>query len=67
MAIKAALVLALLGIAIAQINTEKYTAVGGAGACRGNGGRSDRGNSKYKLGLTQAECETECDSISTCV
>ena len=67
MAIKAALVLAQLGIAIAQINTEKYTAVGDAGACRGNGGSSDRVNSKYKLGLTQAECETECDSISTCL
>ena len=67
MAIKAALVLAQLGIVIAQINTEKYTAVGDAGACRGNGGSSDRVNSKYKLGLTQAECETECDSISTCL
>ena len=67
MAIKAALVLAQLGIAIAQINTEKYTAVGDAGACRGNGGSTDKVNSKYKLGLTQAECETECDSISTCL
>ena len=67
MAIKAALVLAQLGIAIAQINTQKYTAVGDAGACRGNGGSSDRVNSKYKLGLTQAECETECDSITTCL
>ena len=70
MASKAALILALAaGTATAgtPINTDKYTAIAEAGACRGNGGSSDKVNSKYKLGLTQAECETECDSIATCL
>jgi len=70
MASRAALILALAaGTATAgtPINTDKYTAIAEAGACRGNGGSSDKVNSKYKLGLTQAECETECDSITTCL
>ena len=71
MASKAALVVLALAAGTAAaadpINTDKYTAIAEAGACRGNGGSSDKVNSKYKLGLTQAECETECDSISTCL
>ena len=71
MASKAALVVLALAAGTATagtpINAEKYTAIAEAGACRGNGGSSDRVNSKYKLGLTQAECETECDWISTCL
>ena len=71
MASKAALVVLALAAGTATagtpINAEKYTAIAEAGACRGNGGSSDKVNSKYKLGLTQAECETECDSISTCL
>ena len=71
MASKAALVVLALAAGTAAaagpINTDKYTAIAEAGACRGNGGSSDRVNSKYKLGLTQAECETECDSITTCL
>ena len=50
------------------INTEKYIiSPSSVGACRGNGGSSDKVNSKYKLGFTQAECETECDDITTCL
>ena len=71
MASKAALVVLALAAGTAAaadpINTDKYTAIAEAGACRGNGGSSDKVNSKYKLGLTQAECETECDSITTCL
>ena len=50
------------------INTEKYIiSPSSVGACRGNGGSSNKVNNKYKLGLTQAECETECDDITTCL
>ena len=53
---------------IPPINTEKYIiSPSSVGACRGNGGSSNKVNNKYKLGLTQAECETECDDITTCL
>ena len=73
MASKAALVVLALAAGTATagtpINAEKYTAVSEAGACRGNGGAElqDHINHKLKQGLTQAECETECDGITTCL
>jgi len=71
MASKAALVLALACCAQAAdpINPVKYNEVAEAGACRGNGGAAanDKVNSKYMDGLTQTECEAECDSVATCV
>ena len=73
MASKAALVVLALAAGTATagtpINAEKYTAVSEAGACRGNGGAelNDKINNKQKTGLTQAECETECDNIATCL
>ena len=73
MASKAALVVLALAAGTATagtpINAEKYSAVGEVGACRGNGGAElgDKINQKQKQGLTQAECETECDDIATCL
>jgi len=73
MASKAALVVLALAFGNATagdpINTAKYTAVGEAGACRGNGGaaNNDKVNNKFKTGLTQAECETECDDLEDCL
>ena len=73
MASKAALVVLALAAGTATagtpINTDKYTAIAEVGACRGNGGAElgDKINQKQKQGLTQAECETECDDIATCL
>ena len=73
MASKAALVVLALAAGTAAaadpINTDKYTAIAEVGACRGNGGAElqDHINHKLKQGLTQAECETECDGITTCL
>ncbi len=73
MASKAALVVLALAAGTATagtpINTDKYTAIAEVGACRGNGGAelNDKINNKQKTGLTQAECETECDNIATCL
>jgi hypothetical protein len=54
-----------IGAGTAQTSTpinSRYTLVGQAG-CRGNGGAQDQVNHKSALGLTQAQCETECDTI----
>jgi len=73
MASKAALVVLALAAGTATagtpINTDKYTAIAEVGACRGNGGAelNDKINNKQKTGLTQAECETECDNTATCL
>ena len=56
----------VLMIAPAQAVGAAYTSVG-AGACRGNGGSSDKVNSRFKNNvLTEALCEAECDALATC-
>jgi len=52
---------------VGPINTGKYSYVGVIGACRGNGGSSDKPNYQYQKGLSQADCEARCDSLTDCV
>jgi len=63
---------ALVGPAYSSpINTavyrEIFDAEGLNGGCRGNGGPSDRVDSKFKNDMTQQECETACDTDPLCV
>lgn len=43
---------------------ELKTSTGESGNCRGNGGKKDKVDARSKA-LTVAECETECDNLST--
>ena len=43
----------------------RYSLVGNGG-CRGNGGSSDHVNHKYASGMSQEQCQTECDTDSDC-
>jgi hypothetical protein len=53
-------------VATAQSAGAAYTLVG-AGACRGNGGGTDKVNSRSKTGFaTEALCEAECDALIMC-
>jgi len=46
---------------------EVFNAEGQSGSCRGNGGSSDKVDSKSKGETDQAACEAECTALSNCV
>ena len=48
------------------IDAATYTYLG-TGGCRGNGGATDKVNTREAEGLTQAECEAACTAEATCV
>jgi hypothetical protein len=63
-ALRIVLITNLLGLSLA-VGSE-YTSVG-AGPCRGNGGSTDKVNSKYMNNVaTETACEAYCDAESTC-
>jgi hypothetical protein len=61
-----ALALTLYTLGVRAQYSDRYTLVS-AGACRGNGGSSDKVNGMYAQGLSQRECEQECDNDATCI